>query len=170
MWALQECLIEGDEFRKELVSAFHKTIKKVTEDIESLKFNTAIAAMMALLNDINSTGKINRAELKTLLLLLNPFAPHITEEMYLNSFGEILNEQPWPEYDEKLCVEDTVEIVLQVNGRIKAKMNVVKDGVVTTQLHKAACHLSLIYYFIRIHLQPLSKPDNYRNHPPATYQ
>lgn len=128
VWALQECLIEGDEFRKELVSAFHKTIKKVTEDIESLKFNTAIAAMMALLNDINSTGKINRAELKTLLLLLNPFAPHITEEMYLNSFGEILNEQPWPEYDEKLCVEDTVEIVLQVNGRIKAKMNVVKDG------------------------------------------
>lgn len=84
--------------------------------------------MMALLNDINSTGKINRAELKTLLLLLNPFAPHITEEMYFNSFGEILNEQPWPEYDEKLCVEDTVEIVLQVNGRIKAKMNVVKDG------------------------------------------
>ena len=128
VWVLQECLIEGDEFRKELVSAFHKTIKKVTEDIESLKFNTAIAAMMALLNDINSTGKINRAELKTLLLLLNPFAPHITEEMYFNSFGEILNEQPWPEYDEKLCVEDTVEIVLQVNGRIKAKMNVVKDG------------------------------------------
>ena len=126
--ALQECLIEGDDFRIVLVSAFLKTINNVSEDIESLKFNTAIAAMMALLNDINSTGKINRAELNTLLLLLNPFAPHITEEMYLNCFGEILNEQPWPEYDEKLCVEDTVEIVLQVNGRIKAKMNVVKDG------------------------------------------
>lgn len=77
--------------------------------------------MMALLNDINSTGKINRAELKTLLLLLNPFAPHITEEMYFNSFGEILNEQPWPEYDEKLCVEDTVEIVCRSTAGLRLR-------------------------------------------------
>lgn len=128
VWALQECIIDGDEYRKELVSVFHKSIKKVTKDIESLKFNTAIAALMALINEIYQTGKINRAEYKTLLVLLNPFAPHVTEEIYFNNFNEILNKQAWPEYDENLCAENTLEIVLQVNGKIKSKMIVVKDG------------------------------------------
>lgn len=128
VWALQECIIDGDEYRKELVSVFHKSIKKVTKDIESLKFNTAIAALMALINEIYQTGKINRAEYKTLLVLLNPFAPHVTEEIYFNNFSEILNKQAWPEYDDNLCAENTLEIVLQVNGKIKSKMIVVKDG------------------------------------------
>ncbi len=128
VWALQDMLADGDEYRKELTSSFHKTIKKVSEDIENLKFNTAIAAMMALINEIYASGSINHAELKTFLMLLNPFAPHLTEEMYEQNFGEILDKQPWPTYDEALCVDDMVEIVVQVNGRIKAKMNVPKDG------------------------------------------
>ena len=128
VWALQDNIIDGDEYREQLTSAFHKTIKKVSEDIESLKFNTAIAAMMALLNDITAAGSINHAELRTLLIILNPFAPHMTEEMFENNFGEILSQQKWVEYDESLCVENTVEIVVQVNGKIKAKLMVPIDG------------------------------------------
>ncbi len=125
VWALQDMLIDGDEYRPELVSNFHKTIKKVSEDIESLKFNTAIAAMMALVNDIYTTGNINRAELRTLTVLLNPFAPHLTEEIYeANGFGGVLNEQKWATYDESLCVDETVEIVVQICGKVKTKMNV----------------------------------------------
>lgn len=122
VWSLQEVLVDGDEYREEIKSKMHKTIKKVSEDIESLKFNTAIAAMMELLNDIAATGSINRAELNTLLRLLNPFAPHITEEMYEQNCGGILSEQSWPEYDESLCVDQTVEIVVQINGKVKSKL------------------------------------------------
>lgn len=128
VWSLQDCIIDGDDYRESLIASFHKTIKKVSEDIENLKFNTAIAAMMALLNEITATGKINRAELKTLLILLNPFAPHMTEEMYENNFDGVLNEQQWVKYDESLCIENTVEIVAQVNGKIKAKLVVPVDG------------------------------------------
>ncbi|MBQ3566288.1 MAG: class I tRNA ligase family protein, partial [Oscillospiraceae bacterium] len=128
VWALQENVIDGDDYREQLTASFHKTIKKVSEDIETLKFNTAIAAMMALLNEITATGSINKAELRTLLILLNPFAPHITEEMFESNFGEILNEQSWVKYDESLCVENSVEIVVQVNGKIKTKLVVPVDG------------------------------------------
>ncbi len=128
VWALKDNVIDGDSYRPELTASFHKTIKKVTEDIESLKFNTAIAAMMALLNEIGAKGDITRAEIRTLLILLNPFAPHLTEEMFEEIFGEILNEQEWVKFDESLCAEDTVEIVVQVNGKIKAKMDVPVDG------------------------------------------
>ncbi|MCR5717634.1 MAG: leucine--tRNA ligase [Oscillospiraceae bacterium] len=125
VWALQDMLTNGDAYRPELESAFHKTIRKVSEDIESLKFNTAIAAMMALVNDIYVTGSINRAELRTLTVLLNPFAPHLTEEIYeANGFGGVLNEQKWPVYDEALCVDETVEIVVQICGKVKTKLNV----------------------------------------------
>ena len=122
VWALQDVLIDGDEYREELKSKMHKTIKKVSEDIENLKFNTAIAAMMELLNDIAATGSINKAELNTLLRLLNPFAPHITEEMYEANCGGILSQQSWPSYDESLCVDQTVEIVVQINGKVKSKL------------------------------------------------
>ena len=124
IWALQEKLIDGDEYRPETVSLMHKTIKKVTEDIEAMKFNTAIAAMMSLINEIYALGSINKAEMKTLLTLLNPFAPHITEEMYSVIFGAILNEQEWVKYDEKLCIDSTIEVAVQVNGKIKAKINI----------------------------------------------
>jgi leucyl-tRNA synthetase len=122
VWDLQDKLIDGDEYRPEMVSAMHKTIKKVTSDIEAMKFNTAIAAMMTLVNKIYDIGSINRAEYKSFLTILNPFAPHMTEEIYNNIFGKILNEQKWVEYDEALCVDSTVEIAVQINGKIKARV------------------------------------------------
>ncbi|MCM1299805.1 MAG: leucine--tRNA ligase [Firmicutes bacterium] len=123
VWALRDMTVEGD-CRKELESELHRTVKKVGEDIESLKFNTAIAALMSLLNKFYSTGTVTKAELKTFLILLNPFAPHITEEMYSDIIGGICSEQSWCSYDERLCVEDTVEIAVQINGKVKAKLSV----------------------------------------------
>ena len=129
IWNLQEILVDGDDFSKELSSSFHKTIKKVTEDIEALKYNTAIAALMTLLNAIYTKGSINRAELKTLLLLVNPFAPHVTEEMWETcGFGKMIAaDGEWPTYDEAKCVDETIEIVVQINGKIRAKLNVPAD-------------------------------------------
>ncbi len=127
VWALQDMLTDGDDYSDALRSNFHKTIKKVSEDIEAMKFNTAIAAMMTLLNDIYNVGSINRAELKTLCTLLDPFAPHISEEIYHNNFGSILSEDGWVTYDESLCKDETVEIVVQVNGKLKAKLNIAID-------------------------------------------
>jgi leucyl-tRNA synthetase len=125
VWALQDMLTDGDSYREQLTGKFHKTIRKVSEDIESLKFNTAIAAMMALVNDIYASGSINRAEYRTLIILLNPFAPHMTEELYeICGFGGVLNEQAWPEFDPALCVDESVEIVVQVNGKLRAKLNI----------------------------------------------
>jgi leucyl-tRNA synthetase len=115
-----------DEYTKERVSIFHKTIKKVTHDIENLKFNTAIAALMSLLNEL-SNKEITALELKTFLLLLNPFAPHITEEMFESAGFGILNEQPFPKYDEELCKDDEIEIVLQINGKLRGRA-VVESG------------------------------------------
>ncbi|MGN0675665.1 MAG: class I tRNA ligase family protein, partial [Oscillospiraceae bacterium] len=122
VWGLQDILVDGDEYRSELMSLIHKTIKKVSEDIESMKFNTAVAAMMSLLNEIYALGSINKAELRSLLIILNPFAPHITEEMYNKIFRGILSEQEWVKYDEALCVDSTIEVAVQVNGKIKAKI------------------------------------------------
>ena len=128
VWGLQEILTDGEDYRDELKASFHKTIKKVSEDIETLKFNTAIAAMMSLLNEIYNTGSINKAELKAFCIMLNPFAPHITEEIYQSQFGEILNKQPWVKFNEELCKEDKIEIVIQVNGKLKAKLMVNADA------------------------------------------
>ncbi len=128
VWALSDKLTEGDSYRAELESAFHRTIKKVTEDIEGLKMNTAIAALMSLLNDIQGTGSINKAEFKTYLILLNPFAPHMTEELWQQAgFEGMLNGAEWPKYDEAKCADSTVEIAVQVNGKIKARINVAAD-------------------------------------------
>ena len=128
VWALQDKLIDGDEFRPELVAPMHRTIKKVSEDIEAMKFNTAVAAMMTLLNTIYEVGSINHAEYKALLTVLNPFAPHMTEEIYFNNFGKVLSEQPWVKYDEALCAESTIEIAVQINGKVKAKINIPADS------------------------------------------
>ena len=128
VWALSDKLTDGDSYRAELESAFHRTIKKVTEDIEGLKMNTAIAALMSLLNDIQGFGSINEAEFKTYLILLNPFAPHMTEELWQQAgFEGMLNEAEWPKYDEAKCADSTVEIAVQVNGKIKARINVAAD-------------------------------------------
>ena len=129
-WNLQDMLIDGDTIRPELEKDFHKTIKKVGNDIENIKFNTAIAALMALINTIYANGKINKKELSIFAILLNPFAPHVTEEVWeACHLGDgILAEAQWPEYDEAKCVDDTIEIVAQVNGKIKAKLNIAADA------------------------------------------
>ena len=128
VWALSDNLVDADEYSKELEASFHRTVKKVTEDIEGLKMNTAIAALMALLNDVSSNGKINKAEFRTFLILLNPFAPHISEELWICcGYEGMLNEAKWPTYDEAKCIESTIEIVAQVNGKIKARLNIPAD-------------------------------------------
>ena len=128
VWGLQDMLCDGSEYSDKLRSNFHKTIKKVSEDIEEMKFNTAIAALMTLINDIYAAGSINKAELGAFCTLLYPFAPHISEEMYNAAFGTVLSEQSWVSYDPALCVDDTVEIVVQVNGKLKAKLNIAVDA------------------------------------------
>ena len=128
VWGLFDILIDGEGYRKELESEFHRTIKKVTEDIEGLKMNTAIASLMSLYNTIQATGKITRDEFKTFIILLNPFAPHITEELWtMADFGGMLNQTKWPTFDEAKCVDATVEIVVQINGKIRARLNVAAD-------------------------------------------
>ena len=129
IWNLQEILKDGDAYSEKLESAFHKTVKKVSEDIETLKYNTAIAALMTLLNNIYDAGEINRAELKTLLILVNPFAPHVTEEMWSTlGYGEMLaKDASWPAYDPEKCVDSTIEIAVQVNGKLRGKLVVAAD-------------------------------------------
>ena len=129
-WNLQNVLIDGDKIRPELESAFNKAIKKVGEDIENIKFNTAIATLMALINDISNVKSINKEELRIFSILLNPFAPHVTEEVYeaCKLGNGILAEAEWPEYDESKCVDESVEIVVQINGKIKAKLNIPVDA------------------------------------------
>jgi len=129
IYGLLDLLKDGEEYSPELESSFHKTVKKVSEDIEAMKYNTAIAAMMTLLNEIADHGSINHRELKTLLLLLNPFAPHITEEMWEQAkFGGMLNEQKWPTFEESKCKDAQVEIVVQICGKIKARISVAADS------------------------------------------
>ena len=123
---LQTILNNADGIRTELESSFHKAIKKVSDDIENIKFNTAIATLMALINDITATGAITKEELRIFTILLNPFAPHVTEEVFeICKLGDgIVAEQKWPEYDEAKCKDETIEIVVQVNGKIKTKLNI----------------------------------------------
>ena len=138
-WNLQNILIDGDSIRPELEVSFHKAIKKVGEDVENIKFNTAIAALMALINDISNVKSINKEELRVFSILLNPFAPHVTEEVYETcKLGEgILAEAAWPAYDESKCIDESIEIVVQVNGKIKAKLNVPIDATKDEMLNLA---------------------------------
>ncbi len=126
VWGLQDIISQPNESNKKLESSFHKTIKKVTEDIENLKFNTAIAALMALINEIYAAGSITREQLKVFTLLASPFAPHIAEEIFsICKLGEgFASLQSWPVFDESKCIDNEVEMVLQINGKIKAKVSV----------------------------------------------
>jgi len=128
-WNLQSILVDGDAIRPEMENSFHKAIKKVSYDIENLKFNTAIASLMALMNVIAEKGSINKAELSVFTMLLNPFAPHVTEEVWSEmKLGEgMVTEQPWPKYDESKCKDDVIEIVVQVNGKVRARLCVAAD-------------------------------------------
>ena len=127
VWKLQDMLIEGDSYRENLETKIHQTIKKVSNDFENLKFNTAIAAMMSLVNDFYKEKSINKAEYATLILLLNPVAPHMTEDLWESIYGGRAYQQKWPEYDEAKTVESNVEIAVQINGKVKATLGVALD-------------------------------------------
>ena len=127
-WGLQDLVVDGDGYSAELEVAFNKMIKKVGEDIDNLKANTAIAAMMGVINNIYDKGNLTRGELRTFTILLNPFAPHVTEELWERmGFGGAVTDAAWPEYDEAKCVDATVQIAVQVNGKIKARLDVPAD-------------------------------------------
>lgn len=129
IWALQDKVVDSNEYSDKLRSLMHKTINKVSEDIESMKFNTAIAAMMTLLNEIYNVGSITKKEFRDFLIILNPFAPHVTEELYqLIGCEGVLDEQEWVTYDEALCKDDTIEIVCQINGKVKSKLTIPTDA------------------------------------------
>ncbi len=129
VWALQDILNDNEEYSDDLKSSVHKTIKKVSNDIENLKFNTAIAAMMTLLNEIYAKKSVTKGELKTFITLLNPFAPHMTEEMNeLMGYDVPLSSTEWVSYDEQMCIDETVEIVAQINGKVKCKAVINKDA------------------------------------------
>jgi leucyl-tRNA synthetase len=128
VWKLQDIVVDGDGYSKDMETKMHQTIKKVSSDFESLKYNTAIAAMMALINDFYKKNSITRGEMKTLLTLLNPVAPHITEEIWsVLGFEGYVYQASWPEYDEAKTVESTVEIAVQINGKMKATLAIGKD-------------------------------------------
>ena len=145
IWALQDKVTDSDSYSDALRSKMHKTIKKVSEDIESMKFNTAIAAMMTLLNDIYDAGSITRKEFRDLLVLLYPFAPHVSEDLYqLIGCEGVLSEQEWVTYDEALCVDDMIEIVVQINGKVKTKMNIPADAEKEAVLEQAAADTKIM--------------------------
>ena len=128
VWKLQDILTDGDGYSAELETKMHQTIKKVSSDYENLKYNTAIAAMMALINEFYKKGSVTKGEYKTLLTLLNPVAPHITEELWQAAgYGGRVYQTAWPEYDEAKTEESTVEIAVQVNGKIRVTISVPKD-------------------------------------------
>ena len=129
VWALQNIVTDGDGYSPELEKAIHKAVKKVDGDIERMKFNTAVAELMSLINAFSSKGSITKAEYKTFLLLLNPFAPHMTEELWeMSGFDGLCSLAPWPEYDESKTLDDVIEYVIQINGKVKEKMNFAADS------------------------------------------
>ena len=128
VWRLQEIVGDGNEYSQELETNIHKTIKKVTEDYETLKFNTAIAALMELINEFNDIGKITKKDLETYLILLNPVAPHITEELWQASgLRGMLHNQTWPKYDENKIQDKVIEMPIQINGKVRGKITIKSD-------------------------------------------
>ncbi len=129
VWKLQDSLVDGDTYSKELESKMHQTIKKVSNDYESLKYNTAIAAMMTLVNEFYKAGKVTRKEFETLLILLNPVAPHMTEELWADlGYEGRLYQTAWPEFDEEKTVEAVAEIAVQINGKMRGTIKIAKDA------------------------------------------
>ena len=138
VWKLQELVTEETGYSREMETKMHQTIKKVSQDFENLKYNTAIAAMMALINDFYKNDTVTRDEFKTLITLLNPVAPHMTEELWeIMGFEGRLYQTAWPEYDEAKTVENTVEIAVQINGKTKATLSIAKDEAKDSVIAKA---------------------------------
>ena len=138
VWKLQDILTEDESYSKDLEIKMHQTIKKVSGDFECLKYNTAIAAMMALINEFYKKNAVTRGELKTLLTLLNPVAPHITEEIWQSAgFEGYIYENTWPEYDEAKTIEATIEIAVQINGKVKGTLAVERDAAKEDVIAKA---------------------------------
>lgn len=128
VWKLQDILVDGDEYSEDMITKMHQTIKKVSTDFENLKYNTAIAAMMALINEFYKKGQVTRGEFKTLIILLNPVAPHITEELWEKlGFEGRVYEASWAEYDEEKTIESTIEIAVQINGKTRAVIKLAAD-------------------------------------------
>ncbi|HBH13615.1 MAG: Leucine--tRNA ligase [Clostridiales bacterium 38_11] len=129
LWKLQEMVTNQKGFSKELETTMHRTIKKVSQDLEEMKYNTAVAALMTLINEFYDYGSVTRDELKVFIILLNPIAPHITEEIWnLQGYEGMLNQTQWPTWEEDKTVEDIIEIPVQINGKVRAKVNVAKDA------------------------------------------
>ena len=138
IWKLQDILTDGEKYSKDFETKMHQTIKKVSQDFENLKYNTAIAALMALLNDFAKKGSINHAEYKTMLVLLNPVAPHITEEIWsLCGYEGYIYQQTWPEYDEAKTIENTIEMAVQINGKTRGVVTLALDEDKESALAKA---------------------------------
>lgn len=128
VWSLQEILVDGEEYRTDTETLMHQSIKKVGEDIEKLKGNTAVAQLMTLINKFFDLGQVNKAELATFLILLNPFAPHIAEEIWENvGFSGRITDQTWPEFEESKTIENEIEIAVQVNGKVRDKLVIARD-------------------------------------------
>ena len=143
VWKLRDIMTDENVYSADLETKMHQTIKKVSSDFENLKYNTAIAAMMALLNDFTKKNAITRAEYQTLILLLNPVAPHITEELWQITGGEgYVYEQAWPEYDEAKTVENTVEIAVQINGKTKGTLEIGRDDAKDAVIEKAKASIA----------------------------
>ena len=137
---MQEFVTDGNEYSEEYEKMIHKAIKKVTNDIEEMKFNTSVATFMTMVNEFVKNRRINKSEYKTFLQLLNPFAPHMTEEIF-EKLGETktINETPWPEYDEAKTIDDEIEVPVQINGKLKGLVKVEKEAseeIVKEEAHK----------------------------------
>lgn len=148
VWGLQEILSDGDGYTPELENLIHKTVKKVSDDLENLKFNTAVASMMTLVNRIYENGKITKGECKTLLILLNPLAPHITEELWsILQFGGEINKAKWPVWNEAKIVDNMIEIAFQVNGKLKGTIMISREETKDSIKKKLATDERFIRFF-----------------------
>lgn len=128
VWNMQDFLINGSEYSKEAENMIHKSIKKISEDIEEMKFNTSVSTFMTMVNEFYKLKKINKAEFKTFLTLLNPFAPHITEEINKKiGFKDDVSTYSWPSYDEAKTIDDTITLPIQFNGKLKSTIEITLD-------------------------------------------
>ena len=128
VWNLQDMLVEGDTYTPKFEKMMNKAIKKVSSDIEEMKFNTAVSTFMTMVNEFYKEKQINKAEFKTLLQLLNPFAPHMTEELFSKFSNETIANTPWPTFDESKTIDDEIQVPIQLNGKVKSTISVVLDS------------------------------------------